>query len=68
MKTIANGLILKGIDLSPVKENIVITSLKSPRMLKKEKSLMHQIRLYAQGSSMHIHILGIPSLRMKEMA
>ena len=56
MKTIANGLILKGIDLSPVKENIVI------------KSLMHQIRLYAQGSSMHIHILGIPSLRMKEMA
>ena len=24
MKTIANGLILKGIDLSPVKENIVI--------------------------------------------
>ena len=24
MKTIVNGLILKGIDLSPVKENIVI--------------------------------------------
>ena len=24
MKTIANGLILKGIDLNPVKENIVI--------------------------------------------
>ena len=24
MKTIANGLILKGIDLSPVKENIVL--------------------------------------------
>ena len=24
MKTIANGLILKGIDLSPIKENIVI--------------------------------------------
>ena len=70
MKTIANGLILKGIDLSPVKENIVIDdeNKKSPRMLKKEKSLMHQIRLYAQGSSMHIHILGIPSLRMKEMA
>ena len=70
MFTISNGIILKGENLVPVRENIVVDDgkiIEISKDAKKARLSMSTVQWFALHLSMAICILGTPSLRMKVM-